>query len=274
MSSAFLHGIAVLENPRVIPKSKTVVFDAQLFLPSSEPALIGTLRYFNDHNIQLPDVCCCSVDVRVARSISTVETYSQTLSPLDYHIMGDIIMLRPLGPPEGFDLAHQSVVTICGVPNNINSDDATFNLTAEQYVSATKSSEVFPTRCLIPDIAKFKKYKPIPAKGRSVSVLGYLTGLERNEDKTVKHFIIDVDSVTFLGPAGLTAPKAEESPKKISDGTPARLKFTGFFGSQGQADSGEPPSKKRKSGDDRAVDETEVQDKGEGPSNGRRQTRH
>ncbi|KAJ7100715.1 hypothetical protein B0H15DRAFT_770251 [Mycena belliarum] len=214
MSSAFLHGIAVLENPRVIPKSRTIVFDAQLFLPSSEPALIGNLRYFNDNNIQLPsDVCCCSI----ARSIPTFEAYSQTLSPLDYHIIGDIIMLRPLGSPDDFDLGHRSIITICGVPTNINSDDSTFDIAAEQYLSATKSpSELFPTRCLIPDIAKFKKYKPIPAKGKSVSVLGFLTGLERNEDKTVKYFIIDVDSVTFFGAAGSTlAPKAEESPKKI-----------------------------------------------------------
>lgn len=95
-------------------------------------------------------------------------------------------------------------------------DMPSIDLMAEQYISATKcSSETFPAHCLIPDSPKFKKHKPIPAKGKSVSVTGFLTGLERNEDKSIKYFLIDVDSVTFLGQAGSAAPKAEESPKKI-----------------------------------------------------------
>lgn len=65
MSSTILHAIAVLENPRVIPKTKTVVFDGQIFLPSTEPALIGSFRYFNTNDIQLPEVGCYSVDMRV-----------------------------------------------------------------------------------------------------------------------------------------------------------------------------------------------------------------
>ncbi|KAJ7691662.1 hypothetical protein B0H14DRAFT_3531768 [Mycena olivaceomarginata] len=254
MSSTTLHGIAVLENPRIIPKTKTAVFDGQLYLPSTEPALIGSFRYFNTNNLEFPDVGCYSVGIRVARTTPTVEVYSQTLTPVDYHIMGDIFSLTPLGSPENFDLCHQSCIALCGVPTNINRDDATLR-----------------ARCLIPDTPKFKKYKPIPTGGKSVCVNGFLTGLERNEDKTIKHFIIDVDTVTFLGqPAGSTAPKAEESPTKISQGTPARLKFTGFFGSQGSTD--EWASKKRKTADDRAAEEAD--DKGEGSSNGRRRGTH
>jgi hypothetical protein len=49
-----------------------------------------------------------------------------------------------------------------------------------------------------------------------LKILGFLTGLERNEDKTVKHFVMDIDTVMFLGqPARAAAPKAEESPRKI-----------------------------------------------------------
>ncbi|KAJ7266159.1 hypothetical protein C8J57DRAFT_1511087 [Mycena rebaudengoi] len=270
MSSTILTGVAVLENPRVIPKSKTTVFDAQLFLPSTEPALIGSFRYFNGDNLEFKEIGCYAICIHVARTNPAVEVYSQTLTPVDFNIMGDIVWLILLGSPETLDLCFPSFVTVCGVPSNINRDDATFHIDAEQYVSATKASELFPVRCLIPESPKFKKYKPIPAKGKSVSVTGFLTGLERNEDKTVKHFIMDVDTVTFLGqPAGAAAPKAEESPKKIATGTPAQLKFTGFFGSQGSnAQSEEPSSKKRKTSDDRAVEE--ALDKGEGSSTGRR----
>lgn len=77
-------------------------------------------------------------------------------------------------------------------------------------------SEAFPNRCLIPDISKFVEHKPIPGDSKSATVSGFLTGLERTDDKTFKHFIVDVDKVAFHGsPAGSTAPKAEQSPIRI-----------------------------------------------------------
>jgi hypothetical protein len=66
MSSTNLTAVAVLENPRVIPRSKTLVFDAQIFLPSSEPALVGSLRYFNADNVGFDDIGCYAVSVRVS----------------------------------------------------------------------------------------------------------------------------------------------------------------------------------------------------------------
>ena len=48
---ASITGIAILANPRMIPASKTIVFDAQLYLgPTDEDLLIGSLRYFNSTN--------------------------------------------------------------------------------------------------------------------------------------------------------------------------------------------------------------------------------
>ncbi|KAJ6524436.1 hypothetical protein DFH09DRAFT_1372178 [Mycena vulgaris] len=84
---------------------------------------------------------------------------------------------------------------------------------------------------------------------------------KRNDDHTVKYFLLDVDQVVFLGQS-VSAPKAEQSPNKIASGTPARLKFTGFLGGQGtDMKSGEPPSKMRKTADNRAAEE--AADKGE-----------
>ncbi|KAJ6543003.1 hypothetical protein B0H19DRAFT_1239177 [Mycena capillaripes] len=135
----------------------------------------------------------------VAQTTPTVEVFSQTLTPVDYNIMGNIV-------------------------------------------------------------------SPIPAKGKSIAVTGSLTSLERNDDKSEQHFVIDIDNVTFLGPqGGSTAPKAEESPTKIAQVTPARLKFTGF-GSQGSSWE-EPAQKKRKTTDDRTLEEADA--KGEGPLTGR-----
>ncbi|KAJ7936365.1 hypothetical protein B0H13DRAFT_1853429 [Mycena leptocephala] len=126
------------------------------------------------------------------------------------------------------------------------------HIAAEHYVLAT-NAESFPVRCLILNTPRIQNYQPIPSKGKCVSVTGFLTGVMRNEDRTVKHFLIYVDPVVFLGQQwhSTTAPRAEE----IS-GTPARLKFTGFLGSQGtEMKSGEPNSKKRKTADDCAAEE-------------------
>ena len=50
--SAFVFGLAVLANPRVVPSSKTFVLDVQLYLgPTDQDVLIGSLRYFNSTNL-------------------------------------------------------------------------------------------------------------------------------------------------------------------------------------------------------------------------------
>jgi hypothetical protein len=54
--SAYLTGLAILANPRRIPSSNTVVFDAQLYLGSTaQDMLIGSLRYFNLVNSSFVD---------------------------------------------------------------------------------------------------------------------------------------------------------------------------------------------------------------------------
>ncbi|KAJ7811490.1 hypothetical protein B0H14DRAFT_2606530 [Mycena olivaceomarginata] len=155
--------------------------------------------------------------------------------------------LISLGPPGNFDVRHCGLLTVCGVPSNINQDDLDIHHQCPARNSKTTSH---------------------PAKGKSVSVPGFLTGVEHNDDKTVKYFLIDVETVTFLGQAsGATVPRAEENPTKITDGTPAKLKFTGFFSGDGSpAKGGEPPSKKRKTVAD---EEAPADAKGEGSSSGR-----
>ncbi|KAJ7195021.1 hypothetical protein C8J57DRAFT_1547584 [Mycena rebaudengoi] len=162
--------------------------------------------------MDFPDVGCYATWISVARTLPTVEVYSKSLGPADYHIIG------------------------------------------------TKKPEVFPACRLIPDTPCFLEYKPIPAKNKLVSVTGFLTGVERNNSH-IEHFTIDVDQVVFS--QLILALKAES---KVS-GTPARLKFTGFFGSQDSDNKFEEPStKKRKTADDQAAEE--ANDKGQGLSSG------
>ncbi|KAJ7196530.1 hypothetical protein GGX14DRAFT_574864 [Mycena pura] len=205
-------------------KSKVIVFDAQIYLGSSEPAFITSLCYFNTDNVEFADVGSYLVVIHAARSSPTIEVYSQELTALDYHAFGDIVWIVPLGSPENFDMRHHAVaaVHVAGVATNVNRDDSTF------------------------EIHRWEKYKPVPTKGKSVLIEGLLTGLKRNEDRTIKHFIIDLEKVSFLIPA---APKAEESPTKLvpNQGTPACLKFTGFLGNQESDPKSEEPNRKKRS---------------------------
>ncbi|KAJ7692539.1 hypothetical protein B0H17DRAFT_1200367 [Mycena rosella] len=165
---------------------------------------LGPMTVPCPHCAALHCVGSYSVVIQPARTLPTIEVYSQELTPVDYHAFGDIVWIIPLGSPEKFDMRHHAVVHVAGLATNVNEDDLTFEIHATQYVSATKTADnVFP-------------------------------------------------KVTFLGPASVT-PKAKESPTKlVNTGTPARLKFTGFFGSQGSdRKSGEPNPKKRKTADDR-----------------------
>ncbi|KAJ7652298.1 hypothetical protein B0H17DRAFT_1215002 [Mycena rosella] len=213
----------------------STTLNGQLFLPSTEPALIGSFRYFNEHDTEFAEVGCYSMTMRVARTIPTVEVSLQILTPVDYHVMGDIVSLIPLGSPENFNSAIRALFT-----------SATFQPTSIATMPLSRST--LNNISLRPGC----RMRSRPGKGKAVSVTGFLTGLERNEDKTVKEFIVDVDTVTFLGqPAGSAAPKAEESPAKIGIDTK----------------SDQPASKKRKMADDIAQEEAD--DKEEGSSNGR-----
>ena len=54
--SAYVTGLAILANPRRIPVSKTIVFDTQIYLGSSDQdLLIGSLRYFNSADLSFED---------------------------------------------------------------------------------------------------------------------------------------------------------------------------------------------------------------------------
>ncbi|KAJ6523949.1 hypothetical protein DFH09DRAFT_1096445 [Mycena vulgaris] len=218
-----LNAIAVLENPRLIPKMKSIVFDAQIYLGSGQPALIASLRYFNENNHEFADP---------ARTNPTIEVFSQDLNPVDYLILGTYWCF-----------------------------DSAFGIQAVQYLTATRTADnAFPVRC------------PFPS-----TPLGEVQAHTRER----QYFIVELEKVTFLGQAPV-APKAEESPTKcvtVSQGTPARVKFTGFFGSQEsntKSGGSEPSSKERarqrmaefegarKTADDRVLEESE--DKGKGTS--------
>ena len=53
---ASVTGLAILANPHIIPASKTIVLDVQIYLgPTDQDLLIGSLRYFNSANLSFDD---------------------------------------------------------------------------------------------------------------------------------------------------------------------------------------------------------------------------
>ncbi|KAK7021615.1 hypothetical protein R3P38DRAFT_2629104 [Favolaschia claudopus] len=228
-SSATISGVAVLENPRAIPNTNTIIFDSQMYLASSEPATVGSLRYFNENKLEFAPVSCCSVVIHAARISPDIEVFSDKLAAVDYHLFGDIISLIPFGLPENFTPKYHPFVSVCGAASNVDKQNSSFDITAEQYLSANKAyNNQFPVHFVFPDTPRWQNKKPLPGPGKPVVVDGFLTGVERNPGRTVKHFIIDIEKVTFVG-QGTSAPKAEPSPVKLkSDSGASALMFTGF----------------------------------------------
>ncbi|KAJ7887376.1 hypothetical protein B0H13DRAFT_1888865 [Mycena leptocephala] len=95
-----------------------------------------------------------------------------------------------------FDLRHHTIVHVAGSATNVHKDDSTLEIHTAQYLSAIRTPDnVFP------NIKRWESYNPIPGKGRSALIEGLLTGAERNAYHTVKHFIVDLQKVTFLSQA-------------------------------------------------------------------------
>jgi hypothetical protein len=78
-----------------------------------------------------------------------------------------------------------------------------FDIDAPQYTSPMKQLPretcIFPARVLIPDSPKYKKAKPIPNVDTYVAVAGFMCRFDLTQPGNVKHFIIELDNVSFLG---------------------------------------------------------------------------
>ncbi|KAJ7663547.1 hypothetical protein B0H17DRAFT_1211642 [Mycena rosella] len=211
---------------------------------------------------RVPQICWCCQVYKGSHVVywPSLPTYQLTLCCL-LHLIAFAVLENPR-------LIPKSKFIVFEIATNVNENDSTFEIHATQYLFATKTANnVFPVRCLFPDTKCWEKYEPLLAKGTGTSVEGFLTGVERNEDCTVKYFIVDLEKVTFLDQNSVVPVT-----KEINTGTPACLKFTGFFGSPGSdTKSEEPCNKKHKTADDHAHEEAE--DKGEGTSSGRCATR-
>ncbi|KAK6984325.1 hypothetical protein R3P38DRAFT_2806684 [Favolaschia claudopus] len=84
-----------------------------------------------------------------------------------------VLQIIPLGSPDDINLRTHATVHVCGVPSDIDKANSTFDVKAEQYLSATRTpNNVFPIHCVFPATLRWEKYKPIPGKGKSVSVEG------------------------------------------------------------------------------------------------------
>ncbi|KAK7020855.1 hypothetical protein R3P38DRAFT_2435320, partial [Favolaschia claudopus] len=88
----------------------------QIYLGSSVAATIASLCCFNVENLEFPHIGCYRTGIHPAR-----EVYSQELAPLDYYLLGDIMI--PLGPLDSISLRTHATVNVCGIPSNINKEN-------------------------------------------------------------------------------------------------------------------------------------------------------
>ncbi|KAJ7039358.1 hypothetical protein C8F04DRAFT_1255063 [Mycena alexandri] len=236
MSLATFNCLAVLENPRVPDdsKRKTFIVDAQIYLNGSLPALVACLKWYNAEDFVFPDVPgTYSLWIQAANMMDAVVHYSTSLETKDYQFAGDILDLIYLGPPEDVSPFHRAIAHICGPVSKPNEHDGTFEIKAEQYISALKVPGTIQFKVVIPNIPRYSKRKPVPAANSRALITGRITDVEcvldaEEKPLSVKHFVLEMDSVVFLGSGKGAGPVETPVMKpvfKTEGGTPSRLKF-------------------------------------------------
>ncbi|PPR02986.1 hypothetical protein CVT24_012191 [Panaeolus cyanescens] len=181
MGYASIYGIVALAHPRVLSGTKTMVFDAQLYLGPGEDEqpkfLLGSLRYFNSRNLVFSESAQLYViySTFACKSPLAELSPSDALTPEEYTFIGDIQTLIPLGPPGPrflaqdigglrqslaqidddsddmyvapdipsfeIDARQTPVVILAGVASNIQKDSSTFSVEIEQYISCLKPNK-------------------------------------------------------------------------------------------------------------------------------------
>ncbi|KAK6971632.1 hypothetical protein R3P38DRAFT_3242019 [Favolaschia claudopus] len=233
MSSASIFVLAVLENPRVIDETKTVVFDGQIYLGSS----IGAHRLTSLFQFRQPGLRRCWVllsghpgvfDTFSYHSYTHINVYGlrvplrlsrctpRSLLLLIITSSEDIGSIIPLGSPDTFNIRTHATVHVCGVPSNIDKPNSTFDVKAESYLSTTKTPDnTFSVHCVFPRATKRAARQHSRSNPHAIRAARWLLAAHR------KLSIVDIEKVSFLGNASSTALKAEESPTTIiHTGTP------------------------------------------------------
>ncbi|PBK74004.1 hypothetical protein ARMSODRAFT_1059581 [Armillaria solidipes] len=193
--SASLSAIAVLENPRAIENSKTVLFDAHLYFQDThgpDPGL-ASLRYYNASELSFEQVGVYFVHVNIARMEHEVSSVAvlDGLSKEKYVLVGDIVSIIPAAVRDIADVKYRPFVNVSGIVTSVNNTDKTFHLAPETYVHALKNFTAQSLGAKMPD----------PRVGHYVSVSGHLHRvIRRLEDNMADFFDVELDKITYLGP--------------------------------------------------------------------------
>ncbi|KAF8202111.1 hypothetical protein BJ912DRAFT_920518 [Pholiota molesta] len=228
--------IAGLGNPRGIHKSKTLIFDAQLYV-GPEHLLLGSLHYFNTSNIEFEDtVRLYFVYVTFARNQIGTEVYpSMNRNAVDYDLVGDIQWMSDIGPPQPLYSA-PTLNTIAAEPTvSIDSARPPFLHIVGVAADCKKETETTPKPitsffCRFPDSPKYKEGKyPMPVNRRYVTITGFLSDVKYVNDievDGVEHFIIDIETIVFTG---WYTPPASTQSTQSSTVTKAHTKGKALF---------------------------------------------
>ncbi|KLO06135.1 hypothetical protein SCHPADRAFT_895711 [Schizopora paradoxa] len=223
-TTAFLNGLAVLENPREVKgKKKIYVFDAQMVITNpvsaegdesqescdgAEPiTLVAALWYYNKYNIDFKSMTepfLCEIRTTIARIDKGMNVHSTDDSTnVYYQAVGEIQQLI-IVPFSVLDSPHHRrvCVDIIGTVTSRDPQQSTFTVQAQHYnpFAPTGKKGTISVTVIVPDSRRYQSGKPSPSEKSIVHVFGMLSALEYDDsnESSVKSLVVDLEEVNYI----------------------------------------------------------------------------
>ncbi|KJA24723.1 hypothetical protein HYPSUDRAFT_53533 [Hypholoma sublateritium FD-334 SS-4] len=211
---AFVTATAILVNPHSITGTKSMIFDAQLYIgPNPHNILLGSLHYFNlSSHLFSPDPQLYQLHFTIARWEPGTEVHP--LGP-----PGPRYLIQP--PDDASNLEPKelnvSEASLADNANDIYEPDpaAKQHLGPKEWPSFTidpceqpiiyadsANKQATPCLCTFADIGKYKNSKPTPYDNRIMTFYGRITGVKNqtvSDEECVDYFKVELQSIHFCG---------------------------------------------------------------------------
>ncbi|KIK55404.1 hypothetical protein GYMLUDRAFT_248656 [Collybiopsis luxurians FD-317 M1] len=132
MSMTKFPTVAVLANLWPVFKHKTILFDANFYVSSTE-IIVAALHFYNVDDLTVNDITKVILHANISKMPPQIATENESLYGTEYNLIGDIVWLMILQMyhlPKQANMKQQPFIDIIGTVHNVLKDYAEFNITS------------------------------------------------------------------------------------------------------------------------------------------------